>query len=164
MTDDIMYFVLREGKRVVMRRYSLLLRRAEAELDKICEVPGNSVIADQQRTIINGYKSILAAVSNIKTRDFLYEVRQGKTRFDIAKIKRIKPEKEATNEPSFPSLTEIHKKIKKPSYCRWCPECKQLVAYSYFHKHLKSGCKKYVYGVQKFKEQIKNNKKKEGTE
>lgn len=158
MIDDILFFMLREGKQVVMRRYSLLLRRAEAELEKICrEVPGNSVIADQQRVIINGYKSILAAVNNIKIQDFLCEVRQNKPRFNITQFTK-KEEKNKTKQANE-DLTNMHNKIKKPAHCRWCPECKQLVPYQYFHKHLKSKCTKHVYGVRKFQ-----NKKKEGAE
>jgi hypothetical protein len=175
LVDDIAYFVFKEGKRVVMRRYSLLLRRAQAELNKIKEVPGNSVIADQLRKAIEAYKSVLAAVNNIRVQDFLCEVQQGKPLFDITQFigteiktkskeaqvpkkqeKQEKQKEEIVLDPDMP-LEEIHKKIKKPGFCRQCQKCGKLVTYYYYQKHLKSKCTKHIYGTRKFK-----NTQKEG--
>ena len=169
MVDDIAYFVFKEGKRVVMRRYSLLLRRAQAELDKIKEVPGNSVIADQLRKAIEAYKSVLAAVNNIRVQDFLCEVQhitqfigtEIKTKSKEAQVpkkqeKQEKQKEEIVLDPDMP-LEEIHKKIKKPGFCRQCQKCGKLVTYYYYQKHLKSKCTKHIYGTRKFK-----NTQKEG--
>jgi len=148
-----------------MRRYSLLLRRAEAELDKINKmIPKNSVIADQQRTIVAGYKSILAAVNGINTREYIYEQRIPAPCFNITEFECEKEREGGMGKKDVhKSLIQIHREIKKPLHCRWCSECGQMVPRPYFQKHLKSGCTKHIYGVRKFKHQIKNNKKKEGT-
>ena len=157
--SELLRFIMAEGKTTVTRRYTIALKRAELLITKMnSNAPKVGIILDQLRTVIAGYKSILAAIDGINPDQFalggsfLFEQSAAgpereasdwpdKELLPVSTLPRMQPEGQDPAPIPKALKKEQPQPVKNPRGYATCRRCGQVVSCRGLLNHQANRCK-----------------------